>query len=117
MKLSASKLSMPKLGLLLLAAAMVLWPGTAGTANWWRHRYNGPSGNNSVTIRRSAANVPRPANNPYAAQYNPRLGPIRYNQWGQPQWPYSQRTSGVTQLGPAPAAAGVRSLPGWGGER
>ncbi len=68
--------------------------------------------------RRSAAySANQTAGNPYAAQYNPRFGPIRYNQWGQPQWPYSQRTTGVTQLGPAPAAAGVRSLPGWGGER
>jgi hypothetical protein len=66
--------------------------------------------------RRATSNQQRSAN-PYAAQYNPAYGPIRYNQWGQPQWPYSQRTTGVTQLGPAPAAAGVRSLPGWGGER
>jgi len=44
-------------------------------------------------------------------------GPVRYNQWGQPQWPYSQRTSGLKQLGPVPALGGVRSLPGWGGER
>ena len=44
-------------------------------------------------------------------------GPVRYNQYGQPQYPYSQRTSGIRQLGPVPAMGGVRSLPGWGGER
>jgi hypothetical protein len=44
-------------------------------------------------------------------------GPERYNQYGQPQYPYSQRTSGIRQLGPVPAMGGVRSLPGWGGER
>ncbi len=44
-------------------------------------------------------------------------GPIRYNSYGQPQYPYSQRQSGIRQLGPVPAPGGVRSLPGWGGER
>jgi hypothetical protein len=44
-------------------------------------------------------------------------GPVRYNQWGQRQYPYSQRSSGLQQLGPVPAPGGVRSLPGWGGER
>jgi hypothetical protein len=44
-------------------------------------------------------------------------GPVHYNQWGQPQYPYSQRRSGLRQLGPVPAMGGVRSLPGWGGER
>jgi hypothetical protein len=44
-------------------------------------------------------------------------GPIRYNQWGQRQYPYSQRSSGLQQLGPVPTPGGVRSLPGWGGER
>ena len=44
-------------------------------------------------------------------------GPVRYNQWGQRQYPSSQRSSGLQQLGPVPAPGGVRSLPGWGGER
>ncbi|HEX3727043.1 MAG TPA: hypothetical protein VHV08_12400 [Pirellulales bacterium] len=44
-------------------------------------------------------------------------GPIRYDRFGNPQYPYSQRTSGLRQLGPVPTPAGVRSLPGWGGER
>jgi len=44
-------------------------------------------------------------------------GAVRYNQFGQPQYPYSQRSSGIRQLGPVPAMGGVRSLPGWGGER
>jgi hypothetical protein len=44
-------------------------------------------------------------------------GPVRYNQYGQRQYPYSQRRSGLQQLGPVPAMGGVRSLPGWGGER
>jgi len=44
-------------------------------------------------------------------------GPVRYNEYGQRQWPYSQRNSGLQQLGPTPALGGVRSLPGWGGER
>ena len=44
-------------------------------------------------------------------------GPVRYNSYGQRQYPYSQRTSGLQQLGPVPAMGGVRSLPGWGGER
>jgi hypothetical protein len=44
-------------------------------------------------------------------------GPVRYNQWGQRQYPYSQRSSGLQQLGPVPTPGGVRSLPGWGGER
>jgi hypothetical protein len=44
-------------------------------------------------------------------------GPVRYNRYGQPQYPYSQRKSGLRQLGPVPAMGGVRSLPGWGGER
>jgi hypothetical protein len=44
-------------------------------------------------------------------------GPVRYDRFGQPQYPYSQRKSGLRQLGPVPALGGVRSLPGWGGER
>jgi hypothetical protein len=44
-------------------------------------------------------------------------GPVYYNSYGQPQYPYSQRTSGMRQLGAVPTPAGVRSLPGWGGER
>jgi len=44
-------------------------------------------------------------------------GPVYYNRYGQRQYPYSQRTSGLQQLGPVPAMGGVRSLPGWGGER
>ena len=51
----------------------------------------------------------------YQSQGN--WGPVRYNQWGQRQYPYSQRSSGLQQLGPVPAMGGVRSLPGWGGER
>ena len=44
-------------------------------------------------------------------------GPIRYNRYGQREYPYSRRNSGIRQLGPVPAMGGVRSLPGWGGER
>jgi hypothetical protein len=46
-----------------------------------------------------------------------RWGPVRYNGYGQPEYPYSRRTRGIKQLGPVPAMGGVRSLPGWGGER
>lgn len=35
----------------------------------------------------------------------------------QPQYPKSMRRSGLKQLGAVPAMGGVRSLPGWGGER
>jgi hypothetical protein len=49
--------------------------------------------------------------------YPGNWGPMRYNQYGQRQYPYSQRNSGIRQLGPVPAPGGVRSLPGWGGER
>lgn len=44
-------------------------------------------------------------------------GPVYYDRWENPQYPYSRRGSGVRQLGPVPAMGGVRSLPGWGGER
>ncbi len=44
-------------------------------------------------------------------------GPVHYDQYGTPQYPYSRRTTGIRQLGPVPAMGGVRSLPGWGGER
>ena len=44
-------------------------------------------------------------------------GPVRYNSYGQREYPYSRRNSGIRQLGPVPAMGGVRSLPGWGGER
>jgi len=44
-------------------------------------------------------------------------GPHRYDSYGNAQPPYSQRTRGIKQLGPVPAMGGVRSLPGWGGER
>lgn len=44
-------------------------------------------------------------------------GPIRYDSYGNRQYPYSMRRSGIRQLGPVPAMGGVRSLPGWGGER
>jgi hypothetical protein len=44
-------------------------------------------------------------------------GPIHYDRYGNPQYPYSQRTKGMRQLGPVPTPGGVRSLPGWGGER
>ena len=44
-------------------------------------------------------------------------GSVRYNSYGQPEYPYSRRKTGIKQLGPVPAMGGVRSLPGWGGER
>jgi hypothetical protein len=44
-------------------------------------------------------------------------GRVRYNSYGQREYPYSRRNSGIRQLGPVPAMGGVRSLPGWGGER
>ncbi len=44
-------------------------------------------------------------------------GPVRYNNYGQRQYPYSRRNFGIRQLGPVPAMGGVRSLPGWGAER
>ena len=44
-------------------------------------------------------------------------GRPRYDSYGNIQYPYSQRRTGVRQLGPVPAMGGVRSLPGWGGER
>jgi hypothetical protein len=44
-------------------------------------------------------------------------GPVHYDRWGNRQYPYSRRKSGLQQLGPVPAMGGVRSLPGWGGER
>ncbi len=44
-------------------------------------------------------------------------GPVRYNSYGEVQYPYSQRKFGMRQLGAVPTPAGVRSLPGWGGER
>lgn len=44
-------------------------------------------------------------------------GRVRYNSYGQREYPYSRRSSGIRQLGPVPAMGGVRSLPGWGGER
>lgn len=44
-------------------------------------------------------------------------GPIRYDRFGNRQYPYSMRNGGLQQLGPVPAMGGVRSLPGWGGER
>ncbi|MEX2315581.1 MAG: hypothetical protein WD669_00410 [Pirellulales bacterium] len=44
-------------------------------------------------------------------------GPKRYNGYGQVEYPYSRRSRGIKQLGPVPAMGGVRSLPGWGGER
>jgi hypothetical protein len=49
--------------------------------------------------------------------YYGRWGPVTYDSYGQPQYPYSRRTRGIKQLGPVPAMGGVRSLPGWGGER
>jgi hypothetical protein len=69
----------------------------------------------------NAARRPQPQSQAYSnSGSNPtwgNWGPIRYNQWGQRQYPYSQRSSGLQQLGPVPAPGGVRSLPGWGGER
>jgi hypothetical protein len=44
-------------------------------------------------------------------------GPVRYDGFGQPQYPYSRRKTGMRQLGAVPAYGGVRALPGWGGER
>lgn len=44
-------------------------------------------------------------------------GPVHYDRWGNREYPYSRRKSGLQQLGPVPAMGGVRSLPGWGGER
>ena len=44
-------------------------------------------------------------------------GPVRYDRFGQVQYPYSQRKTGIRQLGPVPALGGVRAMPGWGGER
>jgi hypothetical protein len=67
------------------------------------------------TYARSAP-AQRYRSNSYPADQG-NWGPIRYNGYGQPEWPYSQRRSGLRQLGPVPAMGGVRSLPGWGGER
>jgi hypothetical protein len=67
------------------------------------------------TYARSAP-TQRYRSNSYPADQG-NWGPIRYNGYGQPEWPYSQRRSGLRQLGPVPAMGGVRSLPGWGGER
>ena len=46
-----------------------------------------------------------------------KWGPVRYNSYGQREYPYSRRNSGIRQLGPVPAMGGVRAMPGWGGER
>ncbi len=46
-----------------------------------------------------------------------KWGPVRYNGYGQVEYPYSRRKSGIKQLGPVPAMGGVRAMPGWGGER
>ena len=46
-----------------------------------------------------------------------KWGPMRYNSYGQREYPYSRRNSGIRQLGPVPAMGGVRAMPGWGGER
>jgi hypothetical protein len=69
----------------------------------------------STTQPRAAQAQPRRSNSYPDNQGN--WGPIRYDRWGQPEYPYSKRKSGLRQLGPVPAMGGVRSLPGWGGER
>ena len=60
--------------------------------------------------------APRRAQSYSGATQGP-WGPIRYDGYGNRQYPYSRRNSGLKQLGPVPAMGGVRSLPGWGGER
>jgi hypothetical protein len=79
---------------------------------WTADRWNAYESHATSQFR--AARPPRSSSYP-ADQGN--WGPVRYNSYGQPQYPYSQRKSGLRQLGPVPAMGGVRSLPGWGGER
>jgi hypothetical protein len=65
-----------------------------------------------------ASRAPRTSNSVRGGQGDwGQWGPVRYDRYGQPQYPYSMRTRGMRQLGPVPTPAGVRSLPGWGGER
>jgi len=64
---------------------------------------------NASSARRSYSRSP-------GTQWGP-WGPIYYDRWGNPKYPYSRRKTGLKQLGPVPALGGVRSLPGWGGER
>jgi hypothetical protein len=86
----------------------VYWTGQ----NWAPHE-------SRVVNKPSYSRGQRSYNSGSSGYYNSQgnWGPVRYNQYGQPQYPYSQRRSGLQQLGPVPAMGGVRSLPGWGGER
>lgn len=109
-------------------------PAASGSGESWRYRRHGgqwwywlPSEKWVVwTADRwtayeaqahSAFRAARPQRNSSYPADQGNWGPVRYNGYGQPQYPYSQRKSGLRQLGPVPAMGGVRSLPGWGGER
>ncbi len=66
--------------------------------------------------QRSYSNAPRTGRYNGNQQWG-AWGPVHYDSYGNPQYPYSRRKTGIKQLGPVPAMGGVRSLPGWGGER
>ncbi len=61
--------------------------------------------------------VPRRSYSYSPGAQSSRWGARRYDGFGNLQYPYSRRRSGIKQLGPVPALGGVRALPGWGGER
>lgn len=87
-------------------------------SNRWVYWSGGQWVNHDETARQptTASGAQRQRNYSYQGNQG-NWGPIRYDRWGQPEYPYSKRKSGLKQLGPVPAMGGVRSLPGWGGER
>jgi len=89
------------------------WQPSNRWVYWSNDRWNSYEPSQSVP---AAVTVPRRAQSYSGATQGP-WGPIRYDSYGNRQYPYSRRNSGLQQLGPVPAMGGVRSLPGWGGER
>jgi hypothetical protein len=89
----------------LPANRWVVWNG----AKWEDYNPATTSAPSGVQARRSYS--------PSTSGESKFLGPKRYDRFGNPQYPYSRRRTGIKQLGPVPAMGGVRSLPGWGGER
>ena len=89
------------------------WQPSNRWVYWSNDQWNSYEPGQSVP---AAASAPRRAQSYSGATQGP-WGPIRYDNYGNRQYPYSRRNSGLKQLGPVPAMGGVRSLPGWGGER
>ncbi len=106
------------------AASADAWRFRRHNGQWWYWLpsnkwvvWNGTKWEPYVAQATAQTQRVQPSRRYYYPPQQGNWGPVQYDRWGNRQYPYSRRTTGLQQLGPVPAMGGVRSLPGWGGER